>query len=151
MDGTSFGTERRSRRPILVPLVRPVTIDWHIDPERGVVHLRYGGTPEFSVWSETMRAIFAHPEYRVGFGFVADIGGCEPPDTSYVVQNIQFVAEHAAQIGSARWANVTTDPAHYGMTRIAQARSHDLPSQVDVFRTMEEAIAWASPKSAGEL
>jgi hypothetical protein len=107
---------RRRHRRIRVPPLRPVTIDWHIDPERGVVHLRYGGTPQRSVWASAMRAIVVHPAYRVGFA--ADIGDCEPPDTPYFVQSIEFVAEHAAEIGAARWANATTDPAHDGMTRI---------------------------------
>lgn len=128
-----------------------MTIDWHIDATRGLVHLQYSGTPQFSAWAETMRSIFAHPSYRVGFGFIADIEQCAPPDTTYVLASIQFVAEHAAEFGSARWANVTTDPAHYGMTRVVQARSHELPSNVDVFRTMDEAIAWARPESASEL
>ena len=128
-----------------------MTIDWHIDESRGLVHLQYNGSPEYHVWAETMRSIFAHPSYRVGFGFIADTGHSPPPDTPFVLATIQFVAEHASEFGSARWANVTTDPAHYGMTRLAQARSHELPSHLDVFRTMEEAVAWASPESAGEL
>jgi len=126
-------------------------IDWQIDEVRGVVHLRYRGTPEFVFWAATMRSIFAHPSYRTGFGFVADLADSEPPDTSYVLQSIQFVAEHAAEFGAARWANVTVNPAHYGMTRIAQARSHELPSQLEVFRTVDEAVAWASPRSPGQL
>jgi hypothetical protein len=126
-------------------------IEWHIDEARGLVHLRYSGTPEFVVWADTMRDIFAHPAYRTGFGFVADIGDCTPPDTPYILASIKFVAEHVAEFGSARWANVTTDLAHYGMTRIAQARSQELPSNVEVFAAMDEAIAWASPRSAGEL
>jgi hypothetical protein len=126
-------------------------IDWHIDETRGLVFLRYSGTPRFTVWAGAMRAVFAHPSYRPGLGFVADIDACAPPDTPYILRCIQFVSEHAAQIGDARWANVTTNPAHYGMTRVSQARSADLPSTVEVFRTMDEAIAWASPHLAGEL
>ncbi len=128
-----------------------MTIDWHIDPARGLVHLRYGGTPHFAVWANTMLEVFAHPSYEAGFGFVADIADCAPPDTPYILACINFVAEHAAEFGSARWANVTSDPAHYGMTRVAQGRSQELPSNVEVFATFEEAIAWASPRSAGEL
>lgn len=128
-----------------------MTIDWHIDEPRGLVHLRYSGTPEFTYWANTMREVFAHPSYRAGFGFVADIDDCAPPDTAYVVASISFVAEHAAEFGRARWANVTTDPAHYGMTRVAQGRSQELPSEVEVFSSLEEAIAWASPRSPGQL
>lgn len=116
-------------------------ISWHIDEQRGLVHLHYSGEPRFKVWANTMLDIFVHPAYRAGFGFVADIGDCTPPDTPYILACIRFVAEHADEFGSARWANVTTDLAHYGMTRIAQARSEELPSNVEVFATMDEAIA----------
>jgi len=128
-----------------------MTIDGHIDPARQLVHLRYAGTPHFTVWANTMREVFAHPSYAAGFGFVADITDSAPPDTQYILACINFVTEHAAEFASARWANVTTDPAHYGMTRVTQGRSQELPSTVEVFATFEAAIAWASPRSAGEL
>lgn len=126
-------------------------IDWHIDAARGLVHLRYGGIPQFTVWASTMLDVFAHPLYEAGFGFIADLSHCAPPDTPYILASIKFVSEHPAEFGSARWANVTTDPAHYGMTRVAQGRSQELPSNVEVFATFEDAIVWASPRSAGEL
>ena len=121
-----------------------MTIDWHIDTATRVVHLRYAGHLVFSHWADTMRAIFAHPDYVPGMGFVAQIDGSLPPDTAYLLKSIEFVEQHAAQFLDCRWANVTTNPAHYGMTRVAQARSHDVPSTLGIFSTVAEAVAWVS-------
>jgi hypothetical protein len=69
-----------------------------------------------------MRAIVAHPDYVPGMGFVAQIDGSRPPDTAYLLETIEFVEQHAAHFLDCRWANVSTNLAHYGMTRVAQAR-----------------------------
>jgi hypothetical protein len=127
-----------------------VKIEWRIDPGIGVVHLRYAGQPDFAYWAEVMRTIFAHPAYRPGMGFVAELDGALPPDTAHLMQVLAFVSAHEADFGACRWANVTTNPAHYGMTRVAQARSHHVPSTVGVFSTVAEAVAWARPDAAAE-
>ncbi len=117
-------------------------IDWQIDVEARVVLMRYRGPLDFECWAETVRAIFADPQYRPGMHFVAELDGSPPPDTAYILASIAFVEEHAAQFGACRWANVTKAPAHYGMTRVAQARAHHLPSTVGVFASVSEALEW---------
>ncbi len=123
-------------------------IDWHIDPTSGLVHLKYSGSTEFAYWSATMRAIFAHEHYRPGFGFVAEIDGALVPDAAYLAQALDFVERHAEQFAGSRWANVTVNPAHYGMTRMAQARSHSFTSELAAFPTVAEAVAWVRRSSA---
>lgn len=118
-------------------------IDWTLDDTRGVVRLVYSGPAVHDEWIAAMRDIFAHPAYRPGFGFVALVDDAHPPDSVYIQRSAAFIREHAATLGDFRWANVTKRPAHYGMTRVAQAHSDDLPGDLAVFDNEATAILWA--------
>ena len=119
-------------------------IDWQLDSSAGLVTLEYGGAPDAAAWAATMREIFAHPAYRAGFGFVALLDGSDVPDVAHLAEVQRFIEQHAAQMHGARWANVTTDPAHYGMTRIAQVRSEMLTVEIQAFDNVTDAAAWAA-------
>ena len=118
-------------------------IDWTIDPSARLVYLKYSGTTEFAYWSATMRSIFAHEHYEPGFGFIAEIDGALVPDGANLTQMLEFVERHAAEFSGSRWANVTVNPAHFGMTRVAQARSHHFTSELAAFTSVAEAERWA--------
>ncbi len=121
-----------------------MTIDWTIDPTSGLVHLIYDGDPDFEIWAAEMLRIFAHTDFQPGFGFVAEIDGGGVPDAEHMNRVLQFVEAHDADFANARWANVTRNLAHYGMTRVAQARSDHLSSEVRAFRDVAAAAEWAA-------
>lgn len=125
-------------------------IDWHIDPNARVVYLKYSGTTEFAYWSATMHRILADEHYEPGFGFVAEIDGALVPDTAVLTQMLNFVERRGPEFKGSRWANVTVNPAHFGMTRMAQARSQHFTSELAVFTTVAEAEQWAGRASAAD-
>jgi len=119
-------------------------ITWTLDDATGVVRLVYAGETKHTEWVEMMQAVFAHPAYRPGMGFVAIVDDSSPPDSAYIQRSAAFIREHAATLGDFRWANVTRRPVHFGMTRVAQAHSDDLPGDLAVFDDEAKALAWAA-------
>jgi hypothetical protein len=119
-------------------------IAWKIYQDTGLVRLKYFGEPNYDTWAEVMENIFRHPDYRIGFGFVADLSESGIPDTDHLKLVRQFIVNHKNEFCGTRWANVTDRPAHYGMTRMAQVFVEDLPTQLRIFNSMNEAEAWAS-------
>jgi hypothetical protein len=89
-----------------------------------------------------MEEIFRHPDYRRGFAFIADLSESAIPDPEHLRQVRHFLETHEDAIGGCRWANVTTNPAHYGMTRMAQVFVEGMPTTLGVFSSSEEAEAW---------
>jgi len=122
-------------------------ITWFVDPGAGLVRLRYRGEPDFNVWAGVMTAIFADPAYRPGFGFVADLTESGVPDTDHLRQVELFVRRHERQMKGSRWANVTHDIVHYGMTGVAEVFVEDLSSTIRAFTSAADAEAWASGHS----
>jgi hypothetical protein len=123
-------------------------IKWHINKNKAYVHLKYYGNPEFDVWAEVMENIFSHPDYKPGFGFLADLTQSGAPDPDHLRDVKDFLIDHKAQTTGIKWANITTErPVHYGMTRMAQVFIEGLPMQINAFQTEEEAVKWLTISS----
>lgn len=121
-----------------------MNISWSIDPARRIVHLVYRGDPDFGVWSAAMEEILDHPDHRPGMGFVVDLTGAGFPDNAHLRRVAGFVRANRERMGGFRWANVTADPVHYGMTRMAQVIVEGLPGELEIFEEVEEAVEWAA-------
>jgi hypothetical protein len=118
-------------------------LNWTIEGNKGYVYLKYSGDPDFKTWSETMIDIFKHPEYKSGFGFLADLTESGIPDTNHLRAVKEFIIDHKSEMANSKWANIVTQrPAHYGMTRVAQVFVEDLPVQINAFLTEREALEW---------
>ena len=125
-------------------------IAWSIDPELRLVRLKYRGSADYPAWEKTMLEIFSHPDYRPGFGFIANLADAEVPDQAHLRQVSDFVAAHQEQLAGSRWANVTTQAAHYGMTRMAQVFVEGSVSPLQVFDSEEKAERWATGREEAE-
>jgi CheY-like chemotaxis protein len=113
-----------------------------LDPDGGLVHVVYGRTFSFEAWEASMRATFADPAYRPGFGFLIDRRDAVPPEPADVRRMVAFIGRHRPQISGSRWAFVTSGPADYGMARMAQALASDHPTTLRIFETPEAAREW---------
>lgn len=121
-----------------------MNITWSIDSRAGLVRLVYVGDVDYPTWEATMLEIFAHPDYRPGLGFVANLTDAAAPDQAHLRRVTEFVAAHQDEMGTSRWANVTKKPAHVGMTRMAQVFVEDMGNSLQVFSDQEEAERWAT-------
>jgi hypothetical protein len=118
-------------------------ITWSIDAKDRLVRLRYSGLPDYEFWEKAMIEIFSHPDYRPGFGFVADLRNSGVPDQAHLRRVAAIFGIHREEVGESRWANVTTDPAHYGMSRMAQVFVEGQPVPLRIFEALEAAERWA--------
>lgn len=123
-------------------MTRPDAITYSVDSENGLAHVVYGPAFSFEAWEQAMRAIFAEPSYRPGFGFLIDRRGSEPPEPDDVRRMVGFIGRHRSEIAGSRWAFVTSGPADYGMARMVQALASDHPTTLRIFEAPAAALAW---------
>ena len=77
-------------------------IEWHINKDKGFVRLKYYGDPDFKVWADVMESIFKHPDYKTGFGFLADLTESGAPDPDHLRSDRDFLEDHEAQMAGSK-------------------------------------------------
>jgi hypothetical protein len=107
-----------------------------------VVYLE-GDDPSFKVWRQTMMDVFADPEFETGFNFLSDRRSAfEPRSAEFIRAAVNFVKAHNKEIGSCKWATVVSTMAAFGMGRMAQILSEDLPTELQLFTDIDKARQW---------
>lgn len=102
-----------------------------------------------SDWQELLDRLAADPAVEPGFGLLSDRRHINvPPTTTYVRGSIDALAAHGDFFRSRRIAILTTDLATYGMARMAEVYAEGCRLAFKAFQDEEQAIAWASSKSA---
>jgi hypothetical protein len=95
----------------------PVT--YRIDPRDRMVYLNTAGEFSFAEWRDAMLAVLADPLYRPGFNFLSDRRQeTTTPDPESARGAVDFLSDHAEQMGRFRWAAVSNNPAIFGMQRM---------------------------------
>jgi hypothetical protein len=118
-----------------------MTITYSIDTTAGLVRLRYHENPTFSEWEATMLAVLDDPDFRPGFGILADRRGVPAPSSDYVRSTLDFSRAHPA-LSYSRFAIVVDGLAAFGMGRMGQILGDDLPGPISVFNGPVEAEEW---------
>jgi len=117
-------------------------INYSIDAEARIVRLEYVGDSTVDELMATMRAIFRSPQYRPGFGFLADRRNAGAPASDDAEHILAFMVLHRDRIVGGRWALVIGSPASHDMGRIGQTISESGPMRVQVFQYIKNAERW---------
>jgi len=105
------------------------------------VHVKYGAQPTFDQWEFTMQEILHDPQYEAGFGFLLDRSHIwSPASTNHIHRLVDFIENHGAESGGARWALLVVDFGSLGMARMAELLS--LSAEIRAFLNFDEAKAW---------
>ncbi len=121
---------------------RPMPVGYQVIPAKRLVIVTYTDPVILEDWTNTIEAVFLHPEYEPGFNLLVDRRAAEPPTRAFADAVATFVRKRRTKFGSARIALLVSDIASYGMGRMQEMlnESADLPTRA--FRSEAEAYAW---------
>lgn len=115
-----------------------------IDPDAGIVEVTVTGVETTADSAERMRLIISNKDWRPGLGVVVDLRGVERIEGDFR-QALGLIDAHKAvqeQIGASRIALVAGSKGVFGVGRMWQTLSDNLPYAVQVFEDLDEARAW---------
>ncbi len=118
-------------------------LEFSIHPQARLVRITYLADPTFDEFAATVRAIFAHPDFRPGMGVLADRSAIlTPPTTEYVHRVVRFMGEFIPRHQVARWAQVASGPAAFGVARMGGALGAEDQVEYRVFTDVARAERW---------
>lgn len=116
------------------------------DAGGGFMRVTLTGALGFESFVTSFDALVSHPSYRAGANTIWDFR--EAPlagvPTETLRRIMRFAAERQELRRGARVAAVVASDTDFGVARIFEAFSAELPIQFHVFRDMAEAETWAS-------
>lgn len=121
----------------------------HVDPSTRRALITWApGVPVFNPWMVTIEALLSHPDYRPDFAVISDWreakGG---PDRAFVDAFLVFCQSvRRARRLTGRWALVIsgTSDGEFTAGRTAEIQASESGSESRVFRSLNDAVAWAS-------
>lgn len=122
-----------------------------IDNKSNLVTLVCSGTLIKGSIKAAFLEMLDDPEFRPGANVLWDFRGiqAEPPREQDILMFAAMVRENQARRGSGyKVAMIVDKDLYYGLIRMYQAYSDELPSDVKIFRSMEEASEWLAEKKA---
>jgi hypothetical protein len=118
-------------------------LEFSIHPATRLVRITYLGDPTFDEFTATVRAIFAHPDFTPGMSVLADRSAITtPPTTEYVQRVVRFMGEFIPRRQLARWAQVASGPASFGVARMGGALGAEDQVDYRVFSDVARAERW---------
>ncbi len=121
-------------------------MQYTIDADRGFALVRVDGPLTVAAVEATLPKFLADPDFRPGLATVFDMTTADlhqlQPQTILAIQSINV--RHAEQRGRARVALVAADDLRFGVSRMYEVLGPSPNLTVQVFRTLDEAIAWAA-------
>ena len=120
----------------------------HVDPATCRALITWApGVPVFNPWMATIEALLSHPDFKPDFAVISDWreakGG---PDQSFVDAFLVFCQSvRRARRLTGRWATVISPTTNGEFTagRTAEIQASESGSESRVFRSLDEAVAWA--------
>lgn len=118
-------------------------LEFSIHPGARLVRITYRADPAFDEFADTVRAIFAHPDFRPGMSVLADRSAIPtPPTTEYVQRVVRFMGEFVPRNQVSRWAQVASGPASFGVARMGGALGAEDQLEYRVFTDVGRAERW---------
>ncbi|MDG2305283.1 MAG: hypothetical protein P8R42_11635 [Candidatus Binatia bacterium] len=116
-------------------------MDIQFDVERRFTTVTVRGPLTIGVARETLSILYAE-DVRPDRVLWDLSEGTLPPRPDAVMRLVDFIREHRGKEGARKVAIVVSSPGDFGLSRMYEALSSDLPFEVMVFRTSTDAKAW---------
>lgn len=129
-----------------------MALAYRMDPQDGMVYLVCQGAIDDASFVATIAALLGEPAYRADMNILCDFRGVTTFDiTSLGVRQVAgLVARHNHLQAQRKVSVVAPKPVVYGLARMYEALRGGSPTQVGVFRELEEARAWLGLPSEEE-
>lgn len=120
-----------------------MSLRYHIDSERAMLHVVGQGEITQAERLDTMRSWLSHADFRSGLDTLCDFSNVtSAPNLAELWEIVALIKEQAAAIGNKKLAMVATRPITFGAARQFQALTRSTPLHVNVFEDRETALAW---------
>jgi hypothetical protein len=126
-----------------------MSITFRIDKASGTILTTIEGQPSVDELVDGLKSIMSHPDFGPGLNGIADLRKSEMKTFSADVQKIaDLLIEYRGKIGQSKTAVVVSKDVTFGMARVFQVFAEQAPVEIEIFRSMEEALRWlgTSPK-----
>jgi len=117
-----------------------------IDTKVGVVVNTLTGPGSRSQFEDAFEGMLGNAEFESGMGVVWDVrdGAIDALSSSDVVRLVDFAASRLQMRGLGRLAMLVTRNISYGVARMIDGYSSEIPVEREIFRDFDEAVRWAS-------
>jgi hypothetical protein len=119
-------------------------VELQFDQPRNFAHIKLSGELSERMILDAFDATVSHKKYRNGMGRLWDFSDADLSslDAATVIRMTKYSAGFPHGINDVKVAFVATEPLEYGLTRMFEAHSEDVDTQVRSFQTIEEAVTW---------
>lgn len=117
----------------------------HVDVKRRRVVATLSGEVSLAEMLDAITASVSHPDFEPGFDVYSDHTGITRVFTTDQARRLAgHLASLSEQMAGSRWAIVTDKEASFGMMRMLSVFAQEVPMELEVFRSPEEAEQWLS-------
>jgi hypothetical protein len=127
--------------------VRPMPVNWSIDPDNRVVAIRYVDPYTADEWRDALSTVIRDEAFERGFGFLIDRRFAAAPTEQFARAVASFVSAHREQLADSRVAIVVSTTFGYGMGRLQEALNETAGLASRAFTSEEAARDWLSAPS----
>ncbi len=120
-----------------------MSIQYRFDKNTQILHVLCTAQPSLELLQQSLLDVTRSEEYPPDVSILWD---CRKADFNALDRDIeeQIIALRASfpERGQAKIAIVVTGELNFGLTRMYELKSSDLPQRMGVFRGVEEAESW---------
>jgi hypothetical protein len=123
-----------------------MTINWSMESRNNVTFVTVvyeSCAPSLDKWIYVVEEIIKDDRYRTGMGFVLDRRKVSAVSSADDVKGaLRYITSHMQHFKGSRWAVLQSNLASFGMVRMGQILSENLPITVKIFENLDEAKNW---------
>ena len=115
-----------------------------VDVDAGFLRAEGSGLLSLRDLQEALAAIVEHPDFAPGMPQLCDLSDVENVDVTYgdLKAVVEWAMGRAERFGRSKVAVVASEPVVFGVTRMYSVLAQELPTEIRVFRTREDAMRW---------
>lgn len=125
-------------------------ITYEIDEANGWVKMVGSGVITDEEVLAYRQTLLADPRFRASMKVLSDMRGIERVHVTAggIRRLVHEESSHTAELAARRLAIVTDSPVAYGMARMYQMLAENAGGAIQVFRRIEDAMAWLQATNA---
>ena len=119
-----------------------MAILYRIDPGQRLVEMHISGEINVAEVEENLGRLIADPAYRPEYNALVDLSESPTLFTSEQIRSLADYVRHRMPMASSRRAVVVKTDVAFGLIRMYEAFTEDLPRSFRVFRSLKDAQEW---------
>ena len=120
-----------------------------VETANRLVAFRVTGDPDIREMIASVDRALADPRYQSGYNFLSDRRKLDaPPSLDLIDAAVRFLESNQERLNVRRWAFVVSDLENYRLGRRAAILAEPIPTEVEIFTSLDEARRWLAQAEA---